>query len=179
MIATISRHLLLISLVFFLSACMLSDRRGPIAVWDDGKTESSIKDKIAKRFSTEPGNHITVTTYNQNVLLTGQVPDTSVKEELSQFASQSEGVKNVYNEVTIGPVTGLVQRTTDTWITSNIKTRFTASNSTGLMHMSVTTENGTVFLMGLVTYEEAETATEKARMIKGVSEVVRLFDYVN
>lgn len=179
--STISRFLLLILLSFFLSACMLTDRRDPITVWDDRKTENQIKHDIAQTFSTQSGFHVNVTTYNQDVLLTGQVPTQADKERLTTIAESVEtiDVETVYNEVTVGPVTGLVQRTTDTWVTSKIKSYFTASNKIGLMRMQVITENGTVYLMGLVTQQEAELATEKAREVKGVEQVVRLFEYVN
>lgn len=182
--STISRFLLLMLLSFFLSACMLTDRRDPITVWDDRKTENQIKHDIAQTFSTQSGFHVNVTTYNQDVLLTGQVPTEADKERLTTLtesagSSENINVETIYNEVTVGPVTGLVQRTTDTWVTSKIKSHFTASNKIGLMRMQVITENGTVYLMGLVTQQEAELATEKAREVKGVEQVVRLFEYVN
>ena len=173
------KYLIFFLSVFLLSSCMFTDRRGVSTVFTDDEITREINYDISHALTESGRSHINVLTYNQKVLLTGQVPNANVKEQLGQFATNTANVQKVYNEVTIGPTTGLTQRTTDTWITTKITSLFTASNQTGLMRAHVVTENDVVYLMGLVTPEEADSATEKARSVKGVKEVVKLFDFVN
>ncbi|MFI4955203.1 MAG: BON domain-containing protein [Gammaproteobacteria bacterium] len=162
-----------------LTSCMFTDRRGVSTVWSDDEISEKIYYDISRSLAENDISHINIDTYNHKVLLTGQVPNAGVKDQLAQLANNTQNVQKIYNEVTIGPTTGLTQRSHDTWITTHVKSLMTASNNNGLMGVKVTTENNVVYLMGLVTPEEAELATEKARSVKGVKEVVKLFDFVN
>lgn len=165
--------------LFFLSSCMFIDRRGVSTVLSDDEMVEKINHTLYRDLTENEISHINVNAYNHNVLLTGQVPNAQAKEQAAQLATKITSVKRVYNELTIGPPTGLTQRSQDAWITTHVRSLFAASNKNGLLGVKVTTENNVVYLMGLVTPEESELATEKARSVKGVKEVVKLFDTVS
>ena len=186
-----TKFLLLLSLILNLVACvptaltggsytgvqLAQDRRETSAIEHD----KEIQEVLTKAIRSKDHNHnthITVVSFNEKVLLIGQVPNETMKTELGQLATQTPNVKKVYNELTVGPVTGLAQRTTDTWITTRVKTAIIGNNTMGSLLIDVITENNTVYLMGFVTEAEGELAMEKARSIKGVKEVVKFFEYV-
>jgi osmotically-inducible protein OsmY len=87
-----------------------------------------------------------------------------------------DGVRGTYNELQVGPPTPLSTRANDSYITSKVKTRFLDGRRFNPVHVKVTTESGTVYLMGLVKSQEANDATELARTTTGVQRVVRLFE---
>jgi osmotically-inducible protein OsmY len=89
-----------------------------------------------------------------------------------------EKVRSVYNELTVGPVTPLSVRTNDTVTTSKVKARFVDGQRFSPVHVKVVTENGVVYLLGLVKKQEAADATEITRTTSGITKVVRLFEYI-
>jgi len=123
--------------------------------------------------------HVNVTSYNRAVLLTGEVPDAAAKDQAGRIARGVENVREVYNELTVGPVTPMSVRTNDTVLTSKVKARFVDAQKFSPVHVKVVTENSTVYLLGLVNKREAAEATEIARTTSGVRKVVRVFDYLD
>jgi osmotically-inducible protein OsmY len=112
------------------------------------------------------------------VLLTGEAPDQAVKDQLTRIAQANANVRNVVNDVVVGPNNSFNSRSNDVVITSKVKARFVDEATFGVAHVKVFTEAGTVFLMGLVTRPEADRATEIARTTSGVRKVVRVFEYI-
>jgi osmotically-inducible protein OsmY len=174
------KNFLLMSLsAILLTGCIFGDRREPKTVFEDDAIDAQVHYVITNdpdEFS--PDTHVNITTYNRKVLLTGEVPDTATKQKLTEVTNNIENVQTVYNEVKIGPPTGLVQRTTDTWITTQIKSLLAAENSYGLNQTKVITENNVVYLMGIMTQDEATIAVSRAQGVRGVTEVVKFFEYV-
>jgi osmotically-inducible protein OsmY len=123
--------------------------------------------------------HVNVTSYNRMVLLTGEVPDAAARTEVERIAWAVENVRGVHDELAVAGVSSFTVRSNDTLITSNVKTRLLDSNKVNPLHVKVVTENSVVYLMGLVTKEEANDATEIARTSSGVQKVVRVFEYLN
>jgi osmotically-inducible protein OsmY len=158
---------------------LAQDRREATAIENDKEIQEALTKEITRSEDLNHNSHITVVSFNEKVLLIGQVPNQTMKTELGQLANQTPNVKKVYNELTVGPVTGLTQRTTDAWLTTRVKTAIIGNNTLGSLMIDVFTENGTVYLMGFVTQSEGELAVEKARSVKGVKEVVKLFEYVD
>lgn len=162
-----------------LTGCILGDRRQPQTVFEDDAIDAQIHYLISNDPDEFSANtNVNAATYNNKVLLTGQVPDEATKQKASKLANRLENVQTVYNELTIGPPTGLVQRTTDSWITTHVKSSIATENSYGLNQIKVVTENNRVYLMGIVTPQEAEIAVKKAQNVKGVKEVVKFFEYI-
>lgn len=158
-----------------------------VLVAEDRRTVGTFTDDqvIETRASSRIGDglkgsiHVNVTSYNGIVLLTGEVPDAASKEQAARIAQAVEKVRSVYNELDVGPVTPLSVRTNDSVTTSKVKARFLDGQRFNPLHVKVVTENGVVYLLGLVKKQEAADATEITRTTSGVSKVVRLFEYID
>ena len=153
------------------------DRRTTGTMTEDQVIETKTSSRIGD--GLKGGIHINVTSYNGIVLLTGEVPDAASKEQAARIAQAVEKVRSVYNELTVGPVTSISARTTDTVTTSMVKARFVDGQRFSPLHVKVVTENGVVYLLGLVKKQEAADATEITRTTSGVTKVVRLFEYID
>jgi osmotically-inducible protein OsmY len=155
---------------------MAADRRTTGAQVDDGSVEFKVESEAGTRW----GNaiHLNVTSYNGYVLLTGEAPSTEVKNEIVGIArASSEQVRNVYDELVIGPVTDLGDRSNDSYITSKVKTRMFDSDAVKTIYVKVVTERSIVYLMGIVSRQEGDAAAQVAATTEGVARVVKLFDY--
>jgi osmotically-inducible protein OsmY len=123
-------------------------------------------------------SHVNVTSYKGNVLLTGEVPDAATKAKVENAIKVIESVRNVTNEITIGPKSSISSRADDSYLTTKIKAQFVSENKFQANYVKVVTENSVVYLMGYVTHAEADAATEIARNTTGVSKVVKVFEYM-
>ena len=151
------------------------DRRSTGTQVDDQRIESRASSAIDQRFGWKV--HVNVTSYNRQVLVTGEVPDAVTHAEVEKLVSAVPGVRTLANELTIGPLTSLAARSGDTVVTSNVKTRFLGAKNFNPVHVKVVTEAKVVFLMGMVTEVEANAASEIARTTDGVKKVVKVFEY--
>ena len=156
------------------AALMAGDRRSTGIYVEDENIEWKARGRLIDRFKD---THVNVTSFNLTVLLTGEVPSEQVKTEVADAIRSITSVKNVVNELVIGGNTAYTARANDGLITTNVKTRFINNGKFSINHVKVVTESGTAFLMGIVTREEAEAATELARNTGGVSRVVKVFEY--
>jgi osmotically-inducible protein OsmY len=157
-------------------ALMATDRRSSGAYVDDEAFEWKIEGQISDRLGDRV--HVNAVSFNRVVLLTGEAPDQAVKDQLTRIAQANANVRNVVNDVVVGPNNSFNSRSNDVVITSKVKARFVDEATFGVAHVKVFTEAGTVFLMGLVTRPEADRATEIARTTSGVRKVVRVFEYI-
>lgn len=130
------------------------------------------------RASVGDNTHVNVTSYNRQVLVTGEAPTEREKQLVDQIVRGVENVRSVVNEMVIGPVSSLSRRSNDVLISGRIKASILDSKDLFLNAFKVVTESGTVYLMGRVTQREADRATEIARAIPGVAKVVRVFEVV-
>lgn len=153
------------------------DRRSVGTQADDQAYEVKALNRIADAYKGK--HHINVTSYNKQVLLTGEAPTEQEKTGIEALVRGIEGVMQVHNEIVVGPNTELSSRSNDSLITAKVKTRF-ASTGRGSFypnHVKVVTENGVVFLMGIVTKEEGEAAANIAATTSDVKRVVKVFEY--
>lgn len=123
-------------------------------------------------------SHVNVTSYKGNVLLTGEVPDAATKTKVENAIKVIESVRNVTNELTIGPKSSISSRADDSYLTTKIKAQFVSENKFQANYVKVVTENSVVYLMGYVTHAEADAAAEIARNTSGVTKVVKVFEYM-
>ncbi|TMH03198.1 MAG: BON domain-containing protein [Betaproteobacteria bacterium] len=160
------------------TASVATDRRSTGAQLDDELIEDKTAVQVLERFK---GNdvHVNVTSYNGNVLLTGEVPFESVKTEIGEIAGRMAKARSVQNDLLVGAATGLGSRSNDTLITSKVKARFVESNQFQINHVKVVTERGIVYLLGIVRPAEGNAAAEIARTTSGVQRVVKVFEYIN
>ncbi|MFM1911697.1 MAG: hypothetical protein RJB18_1088 [Pseudomonadota bacterium] len=129
----------------------------------------SLKDKV----------HANVTSYNRQVLITGEVSDEANKKKAESLVKPIENVASIKNYLEIAKNSSLSTRTNDAYITSKVKANFLKENKFAANYVKVVTESGTVYLLGLVTHKEADDAVEIARSIGGVKAVVKVFEYID
>jgi osmotically-inducible protein OsmY len=141
-----------------------TDRRSTGAQLDDQAIETRLTTAIGTRYGDKV--HVSVTSYNGLVLLSGEVPDQATWSEIGAMAKETEHVKSVANELVVGPNTG-------------VKTRMIENSQFSATHVKVVTERGVVFLMGLVTRDEGSIAGGIAASTSGVQRVVKLFEYTD
>jgi osmotically-inducible protein OsmY len=158
-------------------ALVATDRRSAGAQVDDEAIELKIAGNATQRWGDRA--HLNVTSFNGLVLLTGEAPTPDVQDEISATARSTPRVRSVQNEMVVGPVTDLGARTTDTYITSKVKTRLVDAQKVSPTHVKVVTERGVVYLMGIVTRDEAAAASAVAATTSGVARVVKVFEYTN
>jgi len=128
---------------------------------------------------TSPTSHIVVTSYNGVVLLAGQTPRSDLKAMAEQAARRVQNVSKVHNELQVLQPTSLLVRSNDSLLTSRIKTQMLADSAVPGTRIKVITENGIVYMLGLVSQTEATHATNLVQSISGVQKVVKLFQYSN
>jgi osmotically-inducible protein OsmY len=123
-------------------------------------------------------SNVAVSVFNNTVVLTGEVPTQALHDELTPLVKKVPGVTEVYNlTATSNPVSSLTQLS-DSWITTKIKTHIIAEIELDPSKIKVITENGTVYLIGIVFPDQAEIATDIARSTTGVQDVVKIFSYL-
>ncbi|MFP6849133.1 MAG: BON domain-containing protein [Pseudomonas sp.] len=128
---------------------------------------------------TSPTSHIVVTSYNGIVLLAGQTPRSDLKAMAEQAARRVNNVKKVHNELQVLQPTSLLVRSNDSLLTTRIKTQMLADSAVPGTRIKVITENGIVYMLGLVSQSEANHATSLVQSVSGVQKVVKLFQYTN
>lgn len=162
-----------------------SDADMPVTTAPPTSTGAQIEDERieirgAGRLREQLGErvHINITSYNRQVLLTGEVPNEQDKQLAEQILARVENVRSVTNELAImGPST-LGQRSSDALVTGRVKANLIDARDLNANAFKVVTERGVVYLMGRVTAREADRATDIARRTNGVQKVVRLFEVI-
>lgn len=158
------------------AALMASDRRTTGMYIED----EAIEWKVVSRMRGDyPGLHVNSTSFNRRVLLTGEAPDEETKARIEGSVRRIENVREVTNELLVAGASSLASRGNDALITSNVKARMVNNGKFSPSHIKVLTEQGVVYLMGLVTNAEAEAAVEVARTTSGVTRVVKVFEYLS
>ena len=123
--------------------------------------------------------NVTVVSYNGYLLIAGQVPSETLKARATTIARDIAGVRRIYNELEIAAPSSGMTRTSDTWITAKVKTVLLAKTETDGSRVKVVTENGVVYLMGLVSSKEAKRISAATADISGVQRVVQLFELID
>jgi osmotically-inducible protein OsmY len=160
-----------------MTGVMATDRRTTGTLVED----ESIEIKVASAVRKEMGDriHLNVTSFNRQVLLSGEVRTAADKERAEKLAQSQENVNSVVNDLAVMPVSSLTQRSKDTVITGQVKAAFVDAKDMQVNAIKVVTERGIVYLMGRVTSREAKRATDIARSIGGVTKVVRVFEEIS
>ena len=161
----------------------IADNRGTRTIGstiDDSLIETKAAVNIAKAHADlDQGSHIVVASYNGVVLLAGQTPRSDLKQMAEQAASSVQRVKRVHNELQVLQPSSALARSNDTWLTTKIKAQMLADNSVPGSRIKVITENGIVYLLGLVTRQEGNRATSLVQGVGGVQRIVKLFEYID
>jgi osmotically-inducible protein OsmY len=181
---------LAVTLVASLSACapvvvggavvgslVAVDRRTSGAQLEDEGIELRAAARIRENLGERV--HINITSYNRQVLLTGEVPTAQDKQLAEQVVSRVENVRVIVNELGVMGNSSFTQRSSDTLVTGKVKAGLVDARDLYASAFKVVTERGVVYLMGRVTQREADRGTDIARSASGVQKVVRVFEIIS
>lgn len=150
------------------------------AVVEDQSIETKILVNLKKLEPELKKANIDAVSHNGVVLLVGQVGSESLKARATQITSDSSSkIKRIHNELEVAGKTSLLSRSNDSWIATKVRTLMLANSSIPSGQIRVVTENGIVYLMGIVSQADGDLATDLARNVSGVTRVVKVFEYVD
>jgi osmotically-inducible protein OsmY len=152
------------------------ERRSAAAVQDDRNIEYTSRQRIANKYRSNI--QVSVTCFNRFALITGQVPDDATKQGIERIVGGITPIKGIANELHVGASNDTGVRRSDSGVSGDVRTRFLENKSFNPDHIKVYTEEGVVYLLGIVTRTEADAASEIAATTRGVKKVVRVFEYI-
>lgn len=158
------------------SALVVTDRRTSGAQLEDEGIELRSANRIREALGERV--HVNVTSYNRQVLLTGEVPNAQDKERVEEVVKRVENVRSIVNDLGVVGISSLSQRSNDVLTTGKVKAALVDAKDVQATSFKVVTERGTTYLMGRVSQREANRATDIARGVGGVAKVVRVFEYL-
>ena len=155
------------------------DRRTTSMTIDDQGIEYKAARALYDNKNIYEQSHINVISYNGIVLITGETPTEELKQEISSTVKAIPNVRAVHNKLLIAAPSALTSRSSDAWITSKIKTKLATDKQIEPYYINVVTENGVVYLMGIVSHSEADNAVSVVTSSAGVQRVVKIFQYTD
>ena len=158
-------------------AAVMADRRTPAVQALDKGIELEAENALAKRFGDNA--HINVTSFNQKVLLTGEVKDADIKGDAGAYVKAMKNARSVFNELVVGPNSNYTSRANDSYLESKIKTQMVFTDQLPSNSMVIVAEGGSVYLMGILTQSEADLAKKIASNTNGVKDVYVYFDIIS
>ena len=158
-------------------AAIMADRRTPGVQAIDKGIELEANNALAKKFGDNA--HINVTSFNQKVLLTGEVKDAVIKGEAGAYVKAMKNVRAVFNELIIGPNSSYTSRANDSYLESKIKTQMIFTEQLPSNSMAIVAEGSSIYLMGILTQSEADLAKKIASNTSGVKDVYVYFDIIS
>ena len=189
-IQSISKVVIALILMTQLSACgvlavggvaagasIMADRRTPGVLAIDNGIELEANAALSKKFGDNA--HINVTSFNQKVLLTGEVKDADIKGEAGAYVKAMKNARSVFNELIIGPNSTYTARANDSYLESKIKAQMIFTEKLPSNSMSIVAEGTSVYLMGILTQNEAGLAKKIASNTNGVKDVYVYFDIIS
>ena len=148
---------------------------------DDSLIETKVKVNVAKA-ATDLGNgasRIVVTSFNGVVLLAGQTPRADLKAQAEQAAAGVQRVKKVHNELQVMDPITLLAISNDALLTTKIKAQMLTDSAVPGSRIKIVTDNGIVYMMGLLTQAEATRAANLVQGVSGVQKIVKVFEYID
>lgn len=158
-------------------AAVAADRRAPAVQVIDKGIELEAGNALAKRFGDNA--HINVTSFNQKVLLTGEVKDADIKGEAGAYVKAMKNARSVFNELVIGPNSSYTSRANDSYLESKLKTQMIFTDQLPSNSMTIVAEGSSIYLLGILTQGEADLAKKIASNTNGVKDVYAYFDIIS
>ncbi len=149
------------------------------AAIEDQAIETKVRVNLKRAGAPLSEEHIVVVSYNGNVLLAGQVSSEDIKTQAGNIAERVRHVRHLHNELDVVGAGSTLARVNDSWITSKIKTRLAFDGDAPAGRTKVVTENGVVYLFGLLTREEADAVVAQAQKTYGVQKIVKIIEYID
>jgi len=156
---------------------VLADRRSPAVQAIDKGIELEAGNALAKRYGDDA--HINITSFNQKVLLTGEVKDADIKGQAGAYVKAMKNARSVFNELVIGPNSTFTARASDSYLESKIKTQMIFTDKLPSNSMAIVAEGSSVYLMGMLTQNEAAIAKKLTSNVYGVKDVYAYFDIIS
>ena len=194
MTLTSLKRLLLIAGAFLITSCttILVKTTGEQGISEDPAErtagarveDQSIETKVIVNMKSQEPEfrkaNFNVISHNGVVLMVGQVVSNELKNKASEIASQaSSKIKRIHNELEIAGKTSLIARSNDAWIATKVRTLMLTNSDVPFRQIRVVTENGAVYLMGLIDQSNGDNAARLARNVSGVTRVIKVFEYIN
>ncbi|APW41423.1 BON domain-containing protein [Rhodoferax saidenbachensis] len=154
-----------------------TDRRTSGSVLEDEGIELRASSRVREGLGERV--HINITSYNRQVLITGEVPNAQDKQLVEKIVSGVDNVRNIVNELAIMGNSTLTQRSSDTLVTGRVKAALVDAKDLFSSAFKISTERGTTYVMGRVTQREADRATEVITRVSGVQRLVRMFEIIS
>lgn len=158
-------------------ASVLADRRAPAVQAIDKGIELEAGNALAKRYGDNA--HINITSFNQKVLLTGEVRNADIKSQADAYVKAMKNARSVFNELAIGPNSSFTARANDSYLESKIKAQMIFTNKLPSNSMAIIAEGSSVYLMGMLTQNEAAIAKKITSNTEGVKDVYTYFDIIS
>jgi osmotically-inducible protein OsmY len=157
-------------------AMVASDRRSAGIQLEDETIEQRAATAMRENFGSK--EHINITSYNRQVLITGEVSNDTVRRQAESLVSRVENVRAVVNELAIGAASSTSDRASDVLLVAKVKASMVDTEDVFANVFKIVGERGTIYMMGRVTQSEAKRATDVVRGVSGVKRVVRVFEYI-
>jgi len=156
---------------------IIYDKRPMKTMLHDRSIAQTAQNLIDKDKQLHDHSHISIAAFNGIVLMVGQAATPELRQHAEDLVKKVPDVKRIYNEITISGNTSLLTRSNDSWITTKVKSAMLAKHGLQSSQIKVVTEDGIVYLMGLVSRAQADLAVDAARKVSGVRKVVKVFQY--
>jgi osmotically-inducible protein OsmY len=156
---------------------MADDKRTAGTYIEDQNIELKASGQIREAY--KDGVHADVTSFNQKVLITGEVPNEEIRQKIGEVVRGVENVREVVNELAIAGTTSFTARSDDSLLTAKVKGRIIEDGTVNPNHVKVVSSKGVVYLMGLLSRKDAEQAAQIASKTNGVLKVVKVFEYTD
>jgi osmotically-inducible protein OsmY len=163
------------------SVSVAHDRRTSGSVVEDTAIATRVITGLHDDKELYENSHINISVFNGWVLLSGETPTEAFRTRAGDIARAQDKVRRVFNELTIAAPSSMMTRSSDSWITTKVKSSLVGIDIKGFdpTRVKVVTENGTVYLLGLVYHKEGDAAVAEAQKVTGVQRVVTLFEYLD
>jgi len=185
--------LLIIALSLCLEACIpaalvvgataggaiIYDQRNVSTMLDDKDIAYRAQGRLNQDTELQKTAHLSIATFNHNVLLVGQAPTNELKSRAEDIVRTVPKVNRIFNEITVENPSSMIASTNDTWLTTKVKSVLLAEKGLNSTQIKIVTENGVVYMMGLLTRSQADLATNCVQKVAGVQKIVKLFEYQN
>ncbi|WP_144393707.1 BON domain-containing protein [Pleionea sediminis] len=184
----LKKYLLITTLTIAITGCETIGQKGSSSndlkqrdiatVIDDKGIELEAAQLIFKNDELWKNSEIDVTSFNKTILLTGQAPTRTLKEKAYQIVSKISGVKKVYNEIRVAAPTSSLAYLSDVSLSTKVRTALFVDDDLDSSKVKVVTEDGEVFLLGLMSQTEANKAVDITRNVSGVKRVIQAFEII-
>lgn len=144
---------------------------------DDQRIELVAHERLSQNQELQDNANLQVVSVNGSILVVGQAPNTYLRDIAIKALNEINGVLQLHNQIRISNTVSITTKSNDLWLTSKVKVALLTNEFIDSNNIKVVTENGEVFLMGLVDQTQANLAVDIARNISGVNRVFKMFEY--